>query len=251
MNMINRTGRRILAFIMAVTVICSCCMNVLAEMGAMDLDMNQKGSVFVTLVDDNGEVMRDGTLAIYQVADLSLDDGNMVYTYKEAFAGCGEELTQDKLDAPAALAEKLAVWAEENGVKAIAEETIVNGEVSFSDIPLGLYLVVQTEKAEGFYLMDPFLVSVPHMEDGVWVYGVDAVPKVEVNASPETVPETPSTPDTATPSSPTADETPEETTLPQTGQLFWPIPVLTGLGALLFVIGAFLVRADKKKKHAK
>lgn len=49
-------------------------------------------------------------------------------------------------------------------------------------------------------------------------------------------------PETPTPKRPTS-------TLIQTGQLNWPIPVLAGLGILLVTVGWALVLAKKKKRH--
>ncbi|MCD7833128.1 MAG: hypothetical protein LUH00_03935, partial [Lachnospiraceae bacterium] len=47
-----------------------------------------------------------------------------------------------------------------------------------------------------------------------------------------------------------ATETETETeTLPQTGQLFWPIPLLAVGGVLLIVVGRYLTMTDAKDRQ--
>ncbi|MCD8007709.1 MAG: peptidase, partial [Clostridiales bacterium] len=115
-----------------------------------------------------------------------------------------------------------------------------SGTVSFGGLELGLYLVVQTTESDNYETISPFVVTVPLEEDGVWVYDVDASPKVGA----------------VTPVEPEEDEPDESTTtttttvtktLPQTGQLNWPIPVLAISGAVLFALGWCLTRSDRKR----
>lgn len=58
-------------------------------------------------------------------------------------------------------------------------------------------------------------------------------------------PNTPNTPDT--PDTPDTPNTPDEPKLPQTGQLWWPIPLLAGCGLALFAAGWGLVFLKRKK----
>ena len=74
-------------------------------------------------------------------------------------------------------------------------------------------------------------MNVSYNDNGRYVCDVDILPKSE----PEKLPP-PTSP--STPCKPTAPK------LPQTGQLTWPVPVLTAVG-LLLVIG-FLLRRGKK-----
>ena len=68
--------------------------------------------------------------------------------------------------------------------------------------------------------------SIPLADSTGWIYDVDASPKVGA-----TVPSTPDTP-----------------SLPQTGQLNWPVPVLACSGILLFAAGWCLNRKGKKEQ---
>ena len=57
------------------------------------------------------------------------------------------------------------------------------------------YLLVQQQAANGFEKMDPFLVSLPMVEDGTYIYQVDASPKLEIEKA-EVPPKQPKTGDT-------------------------------------------------------
>lgn len=87
------------------------------------------------------------------------------------------------------------------------------GAVCFPNLEPGLYLLVQRRAGEGQQPFSPFLVSIPTVIGDTTVYDVVARPK---SAPPE---------------------------LPQTGQLRWPIPVLTLGGVSLILLG---VKGRKK-----
>lgn len=106
--------------------------------------------------------------------------------------------------------------------------------VSFTNLELGLYLLVQDVAAEGCIKMEPFLVSVPMEENGGYLYDVDASPKVELAKLP------------VEPSKPEQPELPGGSKLPQTGQLNWPIPLLVMSGLCLLSAG-WLLRFGKRK----
>ncbi|MCD8341882.1 MAG: peptidase [Clostridiales bacterium] len=216
------------------------------------LDFSQTGSVTLTLADGSGNVVSDGAVTIYEVAELYLDDGNMAYAYTDAFSGCTEALDVED----AALAAALADYVTEHGVSGTAASIGADGTVRFDGLELGLYLVVQTTKSTGYSTISPFLVTVPYAEGGAWVYAVNASPKVEVSAEPET-PEEPNEPEepeepettTTTTTTTTTKTTTTATTLPQTGQLNWPVPVLAVSGLVLFGLGWYLFSTDRKKEH--
>lgn len=186
------------------------------------IDLSRTGSVTVTLKNQSGQTLSGGSLTVYQVADVAVDDGNLSFAYTNGFEHCGIELG-DLSDST--LAGKL-----ENKLSASAAGTDAsvgaNGTVKFSDLKLGLYLVVQKEACTGYAPVSSFLVSVPMTEDGTYIYDVDASPKV---SAPVSVTPTPTAP-------------PVTPNLPYTGQLTWPVPVLTISGLLLFAFGWSLRR---------
>lgn len=84
---------------------------------------------------------------------------------------------------------------------------------------------MQKQAAEGYDAIQPFLVTVPIMENGQYVYDVDAHPKAGT-ASRKTT------------QTPPAQEV--LSALPQTGQLNWPVPVLAVIGVVLVAAGVVL-----------
>ena len=109
----------------------------------------------------------------------------------------------------------------------VQTQSVKDGKATFAGLPTGLYLIIQEKAAKGFSKLSPFLVSVPYMEDGQYLYDVTAAIKTELEREPESTPP-PST-------------KPDGPKLPQTGQLNWPVPVLAVSGLAMFTIG-FLLR---------
>ena len=62
------------------------------------------------------------------------------------------------------------------------QEAITNteGVASFKNLDLALYLVVQTNKVEGYSSFNPFLVMIPQQNDNSWIYDVDTKPKTDI-----------------------------------------------------------------------
>ncbi len=191
-------------------------------------DLNRPGTIKVTM--QKGETfVNGGTLAIYRVGQIYENNGNYDFISTGDFIDCDESFEDVQSET---LAANLAVYAKDNPdiVKAEAVQDVdKDGTVEFTDLDPGLYLVVQTKAAEGYEAAVPFLVSLPYMQDGVYVYDVDASPKVELETSKE--PESPDKP--TTPSKPSGK-------LPQTGQMNWPVPIMAITGILLFAIGWIL-----------
>lgn len=231
-------------------------------------DLTRQGSITVTLRDaQNGAAMSGGELTLYQVADAVFQDGNMAYRYVNGFENCGVSLANLEDSALAAQLEKHRAAS----TVGKPQTPDANGQLTYSGLTAGLYLLVQTKAADGFETIQPFLVSLPMGTDSGWAYHVDASPKVGVKKpdSPDTPhhPDTPTTPDTPNnpdtpntpdtpdnPNTPNTPDTPDNPNtpdnpdtpqtpgprLPQTGQLNWPIPVLSISGLLLLGAGWLL-----------
>ncbi len=261
----SKTGARI--FRKAAALLLAACLlwNAMISASAADaasLDLSRAGdsSITVTLRDEEGEAAGKGTLILYQVASLILDDGNMVYNFTEDFEDSGVSLT-DVTGSASTLSETaqtFASYAEVGNLAGFQKETL-SGTYTFTGLDLGLYLIVQEQAADGYQIVAPFLVTVPlaDEETGDWIYDVDASPKTETlsEESPEEVP-----PEEPPEEEPPAEEPPEENPpredppdtvtdppLPQTGQLNWPIPVLAAGGLLLVTLGGIMVLGDRRK----
>ncbi len=255
----------------AMALLCGSCLTVRAQ---------QIGSLKVDFSYANGSGhAQDGSVLLYQVAVLLPDtNGDETYVLTEDFIDCGflpadvnDEMNHD-------LAAGLAAWIDEQGeitgtAYAVDPE---EGTVSIEDLVQGLYLLTQQEDSTKSYAFSPFLVTIPYEGNN----NVDASPKVEVTTLASETPSPSATPQASVTPKPTVSpiekphvtysprasispraQTPENSDslvqpsevkaasmLPQTGQLFWPIPFLTGGGLLFLVLGCFLRRKGSRKK---
>ena len=165
-----------------------------------------------------------GTLALYKVGDVVEDDGNYsfvpVAAIRQDFPQFGDIQSPD-------LAEKLSkLESKLTPVTALPQKVGENGKVTFLDLPFGLYLVVQKTAPAGYGKTEPFLVSLPYLEEGEYQYDVASQPKTDLERDVTTKP---TTSPTTKPASSSGGK------LPQTGQLWWPVPVLAcgGLGCIV------------------
>lgn len=199
-----------------------------AQVFAAVPDLNRTGSISITMT-YRGEVVPGGSLTLYRVAEIQKkNSADYSYALLEAYAASGVSL--ENLN-DSALAKTLADYTAANGIAGTKLQIDAEGKISFPELQLGLYLLVQEDAAEGYAKVAPFLVSVPAMENGVYVYDVDGSPKLSLELAPTDPP----------------PETTQPPKLPQTGQIQWPIPVLTVGGLLLITLGAYLCTNAKKK----
>ena len=96
-------------------------------------------------------VVTNGAVKLYQVAQ----QGPEGYLVSDSFGG-GLVKPEDALSS--SLAQWLAQTAEDGGITRLLD---ADGCAEFSRLPDGLYLVVQSEKMDGFYPFEPFLVTIP------------------------------------------------------------------------------------------
>lgn len=122
------------------------------------------GSIRVTL--QHGQLpAADGAVALYRAGTEV--DGN--YWLGEEFGG-GMVLPADTLS-PA-----LAQWLEELAPEPeVVEPLDSQGSAEFSDLPSGLYLLVQTEASTGLLPMEPMTLTIPCQ--GQW--NLQAFPKAQ------------------------------------------------------------------------
>ena len=195
----------------------------------------RSGSISVTMEYDKTPVP-GGTLSLYRVGNASEDDGNYHFVLNSEFADSQAALDDIQTDRTA---QKLASFAADHRISGVTKNIDNSGKVSFDNLEIGLYLMVQEEASAGYYAVEPFLVSVPFMEDGIYIYDVNASPKTELKSIPHE-PETESS-------------VPEKTTsnsFPQTGQYDWPvILILILMGLSLCVIGCTLRFRSRTDGH--
>lgn len=213
-------------------------------------DLTRTGSILVRVLDTEGTPVPGGELQCFQVAKLT----NMGYVPVNGFEDCGVSMDDFLADGTGAaeLAKELIQKRPANA-KFVSAEPNEAGKVLFSQLELGLYLVFQSVPADRYHALDPFLVTVPLSENGLWIYDIDAAPKVgRASPAPTTTPTMePSTTPTTTPTASTTS-TPTGrpiSRLPQTGQLRWPVPVLAGMGLVFLLIGWILSKRQEKRNE--
>lgn len=194
------------------------------------VNMNATGNIHITM-EHNGRPVGGGTLTIYKVASVvtgsGTTSGDYYFKIDDAFQGMGNiDLPDDMLIKEgydldgnnAALADAMRDYLNahpEQKDKLYSETKNIddNGEVTFEDLSVGLYLFVQDRHASGYQAINPFLVSIPHLENGEYVYDVaNAFPKIEGGLDPNNPPpptsrpEEPDNPSSNPASEPTSSE---------------------------------------------
>lgn len=216
-----RTKRKLLICLLTAALCLLPGVSVWADAASDFPDM--KGSITIHMTDvDTGEAVPGGTLCFYQVARPV----GGVWVYTEAFQECGLPLEDP---GAADLSLQLDTYAQDLDIKgreiAVGDDAVLE----IADLPPGLYLAGQITPAEGYSPIRPFLVSVPTLTDGEYVFDVDATPKLELKKN--------------TP--PPPPPTPPAKKLPQTGQLWWPVLALAAAGMLLILLG---IKKTKRKE---
>lgn len=225
-----------------VLLIVSCL--VLSTAATGTLDLNRKGSVSVTMTCE-GTAVPGGTMTAYRVAEIVPAGAGYTYRYLEAYQDCTVPVSDPSFPK---IAEALAVLIQQKGYEGTTKSISENGEVSFTELDTGLYLLLQENAPLGYYPVNPFLVSIPGRDDQDYVYDVDASPKVAIEKKPE---ETEPSTEPTSPTTPTTPGTPhrDPNKLPQTGQLNWPVPLLAGSGLVIFFLGWLLYRSGRKAAY--
>lgn len=238
MKKIRRIGI-LLIFICMILVTRITSMMAKAEELTTSPDYTQKGSITVDVIStDTGKAIPGGTLTLYEVADARQVDGENILELTSSFKESGIALTEvSESDAGMKdLASKLETYVKNHNITGKAVTADEKGQASWSNLRLGLYLVLHTTPAKGYDPMHAFLVTVPRYLDGAYVYQVKANPKAgTANTSIEKTPE------------PTPTPAVSGGKLPQTGQLWWPVPVLVFAGILFVLVGWYRRRCCEKK----
>lgn len=247
----RKTARQI--FLLLFSGLLLCVMN-LSVLAAEQLpDSKQKGSITITMKDmKTGKPVAGGSLCLWQAAELVEKDGKVSFVFTDTFSEIGFSLEDIQSET---LAGKLAEYVDKNNIKGVVSSVGSDGTVSFDDLVPGVYLVTQQKAAKGFLAVKPFLVSIPErLSQEGWVYDVDASPKVEPDKGKEEPgkpdkPRKPSSPNENPGSSVPPIPATVSVKLPQTGQLNWPVPVLSIAGLILFAVGWRMCSTEEKQNY--
>ena len=225
--------KRILPLLIALALLATIPLSVCAH---DYVDLSKKGSITLTLNYD-GAPITGGRFTCVRVADVMEYDGN--YCYQMLLEG---QIYTDAASIPSA--EEIYRDTVLNNTTFFEDYKITHtnqtGTVTFLNLQPGLYLIINATAIPGYSQMNPFLVSLPYLEDGTYLYDVNASVKSELEKEPEPT-TAPTSPSGSTPTTPSK--------LPQTGQLTWPVPVMASTGMLLIAIGWALCFGKKKDDY--
>lgn len=125
------------------------------------------------------------SIAIYRVGSEGSEDGNYHFyftsdAYAVSYSAASGDRIPDEVVTNAESAATFAQAAQEMDPDAAAT-TDAAGQAAFTDLPHGLYLVVQQAASDSYLAFAPFLVSLPayNSETGSYEYDVSASPKVQ------------------------------------------------------------------------
>lgn len=218
-------------WIVSLLTFCLLCSLPLAAYAHEVPDESRRGSLTVEM-EYGGKPVTGGTMSAYRVGSVQENDGSYLFVKTPEMADFSGDYTD--VTAPK-LAEDIAAFVKVHKLAACAKAENTGGKAAFSNLELGLYLIVQTKASKGFDPVNPFLVSVPMNQGGKYVYDVSADGKFQLHQE----------------SKPTEPTTPTDPKLPQTGQFNWPIPVLAAAGLLLFSAGWCLRWGTQKDGYEK
>ena len=241
------TMRRVTALAMCLTACLTMCLTLAwsapiaaaAEEVREFPDLDKTGSItasFTYYDKDSGNtlpVAGGNTVGLFKVADVEVHNG-FIFVVDPRFASAGEiPATSEELDSVnIELAGKMAKIAADYDFDIAPVEMDSDGTASFSDLEVGLYLVMQAKQGTGDsnFVIAPFLVSIPYRNpDGSLTYDVNAQTKpIGIALIP---PESPDEPD-------------KPKKLPQTGQLWWPVMALGAAGAAFIIAGVAASTGD-------
>lgn len=240
-GIMQRTG----ALLFALCLTAAVPMTALAETAPVEIDPERTDCSITlelnyTKTGEGKKDMEGGSIGIFTVAAVKTDGGVQTFdTSAGKFAGSSavkdiaamDENTLNKRNSSIAAALVSAATAD----KADKTEAVSKGEVSFTGLKPGLYLVRQIEKSNNDVAINPFLISIPYENE----FQVAAKPKAGI-----TVPQKPKTPEKSkkTPKKTTTRTTKGSGRIPQTGQLWWPVFAGASLGLVLIVSGIVIRR---------
>ena len=184
-------------------------------------DPDRSASIGITLSDGYSYVV-GAQVSVYRVAEFTIENNGLGYSYIDRFASCGLELN-DVHDRDLAMSMYSHVIL--NGILPTATQlSDIYGYVYFGDLEPGIYLIAQTNSVAGFTAFTPFLTYLPVTEGDKWIYDLNATPKIDIDSvwtppPPPPPPQFTTTPQVTTTTELTTTEattTTEETTTEET-----------------------------------
>lgn len=148
-----------------------------AEESTKIVDFNKNGSIRIVLTEREENTAIEGVeLGLYHIANVSSKDYNLHFEYTEKYQGCLADLSDLTIEG---LTDEI-IQCTKNQEADFMEKTSQDGEVNFTDLKLGLYLVKQENQVKGYSKIDSYLVMLPELISNNWTYDVVSKPKTEI-----------------------------------------------------------------------
>lgn len=143
---------------------------------ADNIALTGKGSIEITLQEGTDNRIQGAEITLYYIADAIEVNNNLTYLKRSELFDC--DIVLDNLE-DTNLVDEISKCNIDNTIKYV-DITDMNGMVKYDNLDLGLYLVMQTNSVRGYSNFDSFLITIPKVEDNVWIYDIKAKPKSEI-----------------------------------------------------------------------
>lgn len=151
---------------------------VLANTNNNIIDFSKTGTVEITLKESSDNTPITGAeITIYQIANATSKNNNLVFVYHENITDCESDLSNLENEN---LSKEIDKCIKNINLPSQTNKTNDEGIVIFDELRLGLYLVKQTNKVEGYSNITSFLVAIPQVQDNKWTYDINAIPKTDI-----------------------------------------------------------------------
>ncbi len=200
---------------------------------AGSIDLMRDSSIVISYQDEE-KALTGAVFAAFRVASVN-EFGRI--TPLEDFEQFDVNITGENAEGWKRMSGALEDHILQSAITPTASGTIdEQGILLLEKIPQGLYLISGTQHIQDqmIYTTDPILVMLPSLDrtENAWIYDVTVYPKH--TSRQESEPEIPEQPQT--PPEESKPQTPSST-LPQTGQLWWPVFLLLAAGLFLIILG--------------
>lgn len=140
------------------------------------VDFEGRGTIELLLKESTDGTMVSGAeISIVKIAKAIDRNNNLAFEYVDEISDCS--LLVDEIKD---VSSELLECVDKSNLKYDKKITDKNGMVKFNNLELGLYLIKQTNKLEGYSSFLPFLIMIPEFIDDEWNYDIEATPKTDI-----------------------------------------------------------------------
>ena len=163
-----------ITYLLTIIILLMTTTKVLANTNNNIVDFSKKGTITITLSNDDINLVEGANIKIYKLADAYSNNSNLDFSYHNDLEECKNNIKENNFN-------KETLNCIYNSNLTTKEATTNNqGYASFNNLDLGLYFIEQTNKVDGYSKIDPFLIYMPKFEEDKWTYEVNATPKVDI-----------------------------------------------------------------------